>query len=139
MWIIIILIVLAFIIGKFLYDKNQQAVKITKEGGMRNKYRVLIEFLMSADPRSKIFEEKSDSLTLGLSNIGGTSLFILMQTFGYVTVKWKSDSPIFGKHKMEWDFPENGDQEKMAERIANDIEKYNQKFMNTMGFPDSND
>ncbi|MFW6046615.1 MAG: hypothetical protein ACOCP4_02350 [Candidatus Woesearchaeota archaeon] len=139
MWIVIILIIVAFIIGKFLYDRNQQAAKITMEGGMRNKYRYLIEFFMSGDSRTKIYQETSDSITMGISNMGGTTLFILTQTFGKVTVQWKVDSPVFGKHKMEWEFPEYGDQEKMAERIANDTGKYQQNIMNTMGFPDPND
>lgn len=133
MWTVIIIVVV-FIIGKFLYDRNKQASKITMEGGMRNKYRDLIEFLMSGDSRSKIFQETSDSITLGISNAGGTTLFILTQTFGKVTVQWKVDSPVFGKHKMEWDFQEYGDQEQMAERIANDTGKYQQNMMSTHGF-----
>jgi len=138
MWTVIILIAV-FIIGKFLYDRNKQASKITMEGGMRNKYRDLIKFLMSGDPRSKIFQETSDSITLGISNAGGTTLFVLTQTFGKVTVQWKVDGPVFGKHKMEWDFQEYGDQEKMAERIVNDTGKYQQNMMNTMGLPGPND
>ncbi|MDC9721877.1 MAG: hypothetical protein PSN34_03775 [Urechidicola sp.] len=133
MWTVIIVIVV-FIIGKFLYDRNKQASKITMEGGMRNKYRELIEFLMSGDSRSKIYQETSDSITLGISNMGGTTLFILTQTVGKVTVQWKVDSPVFGKHKMEWDFAEYGDQGQMAERIANDTGKYQQNMMSTQGF-----
>lgn len=129
MWIAIILVIV-FIIGKFLFDKNSQASKINMEGGMRNKYRDLIEFLMAGDSRSKIFHETSDSIKLGLSNTGGTTLFILTQTFGYVTVQWNIDNPIFGKHKMEWDFPEYSDQKKMTERIANDLGKYQKNLMN---------
>lgn len=66
--------------------------------------------------------------------MGGTTLFILTQTFGNVTVQWKVDSPVFGKHKMEWDFPEYGDQEKMMEIIANDLEKFQQNLMSSHGF-----
>ena len=129
MWIAIILVIV-FSVGKFLFDKNKQASKITMEGGMRNKYRDLIEFLKAGDSRTKIFQETSDSITLGLSNTGGTTLFILTQTFGYVTVQWEINNPIVGKHKMEWDFPEYGDQKKMTERIANDLGKYQKNLMN---------
>lgn len=134
MWIALIIIALVFIIGKFLIDKNNQASKVTMEGGMRNKYRVLIEYLMSGDSRTRILNERYDSITVGLANMGGTTLFILTQTFGNVTVQWKIDSPVFGKHKMEWDFPEYGDQEKMMEIIANDLEKFQQNLMSSHGF-----
>lgn len=62
MWIAIILVIVVFIIGKFLFDKNKQASKITMEGGMRNKYHELIEFLKAGDSRSKIFQKTSDSI-----------------------------------------------------------------------------
>lgn len=128
MWGIIIVIVV-IIIGKFLYDTNQQSSKIKKEGGMRNKYRELIEYLLSGDSRSKIFHETTDSITLGLSNMGGSTLYVLTQAYGRLKVQWKVDSPLFGKHKLDWDFPEYGDQEKMVERILNDVEKYLQNVM----------
>jgi len=131
MWIIIIA-VLIFVIFKFLYDRNKQASKITKEGGMKNKYRELIEFLMR-DSRTKIFQETSDSITLGISSLGGTTLFILIQTFGHVTVQWKVDNPLLGKHKLEWRFDEYDDQEIMTEKIANDIQKYQDNVMNANG------
>lgn len=133
MWIVIILLIVALIIGKFFYDRNQQAAKIAKEGGMRRKYRILIEHLMSGDSRSRIFQETSDTITVGLSNMGGSTLFVLTQTFGKLTVQWKVDSPMFGKHKMEWDFPEYGDQDQMLERILNDTGKYQQNMMNNLG------
>lgn len=133
MWIVIIVIVV-FIIGKFLLDKNEQAGKITMQGGMKNKYKELIEYLMSGDMRTRIFEETSDSLTLGLSNAGGSTLFVLIQSFGKVTVQWKLNSPIYGKHKLEWSFDEFKDQEEMADVIFNNIAKYDKNLMETFGF-----
>jgi hypothetical protein len=134
MWVFIILIVV-IIIGKFIYDKNQQSAKVTMEGGMRKKYHELIEYLMSGDSKTQIYQETSDSITLGVSSISGTTLFILTQTFGRVTVQWKINSSVFGKHKMEWEFDEYLDQEKMAEKIINDCSKYQNNIMSTLGFP----
>lgn len=131
MWFLIVLLILVgIVIVKFLIDRSTQSSKIVMEGGMKNKYHDLVQFLMKA-PRTKIFNETSDSITFGLSNMGGTTLFILTQTFGNVTVQWKVDSPVFGKHKMEWDFKENADQKNMAETIENDLELYQRKIMNT--------
>lgn len=131
MWFIVVLLVLVFIIGKFIYDKNQQASKIAREGGMRNKYQVLIKHLISGDSRSKVYQETSESITVGLSNVGGATLFILTQTFSKLTVQWKVNSPVFGKHKMEWDFPEYADQDQIFNKILNDIEKYQQNMMSS--------
>lgn len=132
MWIGIVLFIIVFIIGKFFYERHKQAAKIALEGGMRSKYRHLIELLLSGDSMSKIYQETSDSITLGVSKIGGTTLFVLTQTFGNVTVQWKVDSPIFGKHKMEWNFPEYADQEKMVERIINDSGKFQENLLNAI-------
>jgi len=138
MWIFLIVIVIVFIIGKFIYDKNQQSAKVTMEGGMRNKYRQLIGFITSGDPKTKIFQETSDSISLGVSSISGSTLFILTQTFGKVTVQWKVESSVFGKHKMEWDFDEYLDQEKMIEKIVNDTSKYQSNLMNGLGLNNPN-
>lgn len=131
MWILIVLlIIVGIIIIKFLIDRGSQSSIIKQQGGMKNKYRELIQALMM-DPRTKIFNESPDSISLGLSNMGGTTLFILTQTFGFVTVQWKVDSPVFGKHKMEWDFPENQDQRKMVEKIENDLGDYQRRIFRT--------
>jgi hypothetical protein len=127
-WIIIIAVIV-IIMSKFFYDRNQQATKIVKEGGMKKKYSKLIDYLLSGDSRAKIYYESPSSITLGASSIGGTVLFILTQTFGKLTVQWKFDSPVLGNHKIEWDFPEYDDHEKMIERIANDLLKYQKNMM----------
>lgn len=124
MWIIIvILVIIIFIIIRFMLVREDQSSQIIKQGGMKNKYREIINALM-ADPRTKIFNESSDSITLGLSNMGGTTIFTLIQTFGSLTVQWKVDSPVFGKHKMDWSFPENQDQRTMVEKIESDLLNY---------------
>ena len=133
MWTFIILVVV-FIIGKFLYDANQQSSKVKKEGGMKVKYWELIEALMSGDSRTKVFQETSNSITFGLSNAGGRTIYILTQTFGKVTIQWKVDSPVFGKHSLEWDFPEYGDQQKMVEQVINDAGRYTENIMRARGY-----
>ena len=135
MWTIIIVIVI-FIIGLFLYDTSKQSTQIKREGGMSIKYRELIKYIMSGDSRSRIMQETSNSLTLGVSNAGGTTLYILTQTYGKLTVQWKVDSPAFGRHYKEWDFQEYEDQERMMARIMNDLEKYQRNVMVSKGLMD---
>ena len=56
--------------------------------------------------------------------MGGTTIFTLIQTFGSLTVQWKVDSPVFGKHKIDWSFQENQDQKAMVEKIESDLLNY---------------
>ena len=63
-WIIVIGTVV-FILGRFLFDTNQQANQVKKEGGMRVKYKILIDELLSGDPKTQVFKETSSSITFG--------------------------------------------------------------------------
>jgi hypothetical protein len=135
MWIIII-IVIVFIVGKFLLNTNEQNKAVAKQGGMDFKYRDLIAILMAGDERSKIYQLTASSVTLGVSSIGGMTVFTLTQTFGKVTIQWKMESPIFGKHKMEWTFNEYMEQTKMAEIIMNELGKYQENVLGAQGLED---
>jgi len=135
MWTFIIIIIVLIIV-KFLYDKNQQRVQIGRQGGMTNKYRTLIDNLMSGHSNTKIFQETADSLSLGVSGAGGITIFRLVQTFGNITIRWKMNSPLFGKHKLKWEFPEYMDQDQMFVQITIDLAKYQENAMNTSPFKD---
>ncbi len=125
----ILAIVVMVVIG-FFVSKSKQASKITMEGGMKNKYSELIKNLLDLDPQSKITGETSDSISVIIVSQqgGGVTRFNIIQTFNKVTVQWKIDNPLFGKHNMEWDFQEYGDQTKMTDRIFNDMSKYQENI-----------
>jgi len=125
-----IALVMICIIIKFLYDKNQQSIQIGKQGGMSKKYKTLHDYIINSHQNSKIFQETSDSITLGVSSSGGTTTFRLLQNFGKLSVRWEMNSPFFGKHNLDWEFPEFLDQEKMLGRIKNDLEKYQKSAIN---------
>lgn len=132
MWWIII-IVIAFIVIKFALDANKQADSVIKQGGMRKKYRVLIDNLLSGNENSKIFSETTTFVSLGVRGLGGSTIFNIQQTFGTVSIKWNAENPIFGRHTLNWSFDEFFDQYKMLDKISNDINTYQsnimQKFM----------
>jgi hypothetical protein len=138
MWILAIVVIVA-IIAKFAYDSNQQSIKVTKEGGMITKYSLLVAYILHGDPRVRITRQTSTSIEFCLSNAGGATAFFLTQTFGRITVQWKMHSPIFGDHKLEWDFHEYMDQEKIIARMDNDLEKYQANVMSAHGFPPMGD
>ena len=136
MWIFIIIVIVA-VIGKFAYDSNQQSIKVAKEGGMVNKYSLLASYILFGDPRVKITRQTSTCVDFCLSNAGGVTIFFLTQTFGSITIQWKMNSPVLGDHKLEWDFPEYLDQDKMIARIDNDLKKYQHNVISASRFSQS--
>lgn len=135
MWMIIGLIIVAIVI-KFAADMSKQNNKVAKQGGMENKYRILISHLINGNDRSEIVERRANSLTLKFISDGAVNAFFLSQTFEKITVQWKMRSHLFGEHKLEWKFPEYGDQENMAKRIINDSGKYLENVMLSFGIDD---
>jgi hypothetical protein len=133
MWIVISIIILVVIIS-FLSAVNKQGKRVLKEGGMRHKYQILIDLLLNEDPKIKIYRITNTSVIIGLSSISGSTFFTINQTFRIVTIQWKIDSAVFGKHSLEWEFDEYMDQTKMFDRILNDLEKYQNNIMSAKGF-----
>ena len=120
--------VAGFILFSFLKGVRNIKKEVSQAGGMRVKYAILIKLLLEGDSRSKIYNETSTSIILGLVVMGGYSRFEIQQAFGVIVVKWISESNIFGVFKLEWKLDENMYQEKMYEIICNDIAKINQQL-----------
>lgn len=120
----IIIVIAAIVLIKFFVANNKQSTQILKEGGMEQKYRQLIAFIMSGDSRTQIFQRENNMLGIAVKSVGGVTIFFLTQTFGHLTVEWKMESPVYGKHKLKWEFPEFTDQDIMAGKISNDLQKY---------------
>ena len=120
--------VAGFILFSFLKGVRNIKKEVSQAGGMRVKYAILIKLLLEGDSRSKIYNETSTSIILGLVVMGGYSRFEIQQAFGVIVVKWISESNIFGVFKLEWKLDENMYQEKMFEIICNDIAKINQQL-----------
>jgi hypothetical protein len=132
---IFIVCALVIIIGKFLYDRNQVNSKVAREGGMRQKYRELIDGLISgSDGRLKILKETSDSIVLGYGVTGSITNYALIQTFKELSIEWRFESVVFGNHKYDWVFPEYKDQNEIGERITSDVEKYISNISNSSPF-----
>jgi hypothetical protein len=132
--VIFILIIIIIALLLFIYNSQKQSIQVSKEGGMRNKYSLLINFILEGDPRVRVIRETATSIDLGMVSAGGATSFFLTQTFGNITVQWKMRSPIFGEHEMEWEFHEYLNQEKMIEKINIDLEKYQKNVMKSNGY-----
>jgi hypothetical protein len=126
---ILIVSIIIIILLIFFYDKSQQNIKIGKEGGMKQKYKGLINHFLSGHENSRIIQETRDSIVVGSNSIGGSTYFNIVQTFSKVTIQWKCDVLLYGKHKLEWTFPEYMNQDQMISKICNDLEAYQKNVM----------
>ena len=122
MWTFIIVIVV-FIIGKFLFDTAKQSSDIKDQGGIRQKYSILINHFLQGHERCRILQSSNTFVAVGVQGPAGSQIYYLYPTYGNVTIRMEmKNNPLWGNMKMEWTFPENMDQNLMIEKINNDIE-----------------
>lgn len=124
-----IVIVIGIIIFSFARDSSKQSTAVIKQGGMKVKYRTLINLFLELDPRMSITKETNSFISLGVSSYGGSVAFFIHQTFGKVTIEWKTTSALTGKHELQWTFDEFMDQHAMYNKINHDVGKYNENVM----------
>ena len=118
-WIILIIIVVIILI-KFFSDREKLMQTVAKEGGMDEKYSILIGYLMNA-PEAKITKLTRENIQILVSSGYIMSFFSLLHTFNTLIVTWKARSPM-GEFTEKWEFPQYLDQNQMAEKIFRDIE-----------------
>lgn len=120
-------IIFLITIIRFARDSFKQSDKVTKEGGMRKKYSVIVNWLLE-DENARIVNETSTAIMIGKKGYSG-SIFDIVQTFDTVTIQCKLNNMVLGNHKLEWSFPEYGDQREMIKRIENDVSIYTNNVM----------
>ena len=129
MWWIIVIGIVVIMLIRFANDSNKQANAVIKQGGMRVKYKTLVNYLLKQDPNAKITQETNTLITIGLYGISGSTVFIISQAYGQVHIQWKANSNVFGNHQLEWYFNEFLDQTKMIEKITTDLTTYQTDMM----------
>ncbi len=121
MWTFIIIVVV-LIIGKFLFDTAKQSSSIKDQGGIRQKYSILINNFLQGHERSRILQSSNTFVAVGVQGAPGSQIFYVFPTYGKVTIRMEmKNNPLWGNMKMEWVFPENMDQNLMIEKINIDI------------------
>ena len=88
------------------------------------KYHTIVEYALAGHEHSHIVREDGTSITVGCGSPGGSTYIDIVQTFGTVTIRWRSTSVLVGNHKLEWQFDEFMDQDRMVQKIEHDIEVY---------------
>ena len=122
-------IIIVIMIIRFAKDSFQQSDKVIKEGGMRKKYATIVNWVLDSHPDAKISNETNTSIMVGVKGVSGVTTFDIVQTFGTVTIQYKVNNIIIGNHKLEWSFPEYGNQNEMIRKMENDISRYKNNVM----------
>lgn len=121
MWIIIILAIVCFILYKFFSDREEMLNRTQSEGGMQNKYRTLLSYIL-VDPGSKITKVTRDIIVVNWKAGFSSAQISILQLFDVVKIKWVSNNSA-GSINTSWEFPDSMDQNTMADRIMRDIER----------------
>ena len=129
MFWVIILALITWIFIQFFKDVNKQARHVQAGGGMRKKYEILVDYLLYMEPGGRIIDETNTNITIGYQGASGYIIFDIIQTFGTITIQYKAENIIYGKHKLEWIFNEYAPQNQMIEQIIKDVESYNIRIM----------
>jgi hypothetical protein len=125
MWFLkIIGSIVAFIIVRFIIDMIKQSIEMKTQGGVRQKYSKIVDFVLNSHPDSKIFHQDNTSVVVGVQGIAGSQVFYITKSFGVVIIQMKvRNNPLWGNMEREWKFPENMDQEKIIEQITVDTKR----------------
>lgn len=103
-----------YLMYKFFSDRDKMLSKqLEPYGGIRNKYSILINYLMGAE-KSKIETIRRDYICISCAS--GTMYWHIQETFGEVNIELKS--PIIPSNK--WEYRHNIPQQ----YIIQDIEMY---------------
>ncbi|MCQ2296316.1 MAG: hypothetical protein MJZ45_02820 [Bacteroidales bacterium] len=105
-------------------DSTNENIKVKNEGGIRTKYSKLINNFIDPDSGMRIVEETDTYICIAMSNTSGQIAFHFQHTFGSINVTMKMNNIFLGKHKLEWDFPENMSQEAMITKIETETRQY---------------
>lgn len=128
MWWILGIIVIGYIIYLISKDyKGEVKTNVTNQGGMLQKYSVIINHFVNGLP-AKITKVTKDSVVITASAIE----VYLDYVGGNLEVELRGVAPVIGKHSKKWKYPNGYPQEKMIEEIENYTGWLLEKVMNQL-------
>jgi len=123
-WFLIIAAVIGLIIYMFNKDyKEDLKTGVLNHGGMQEKYKILVMYIMSILPTAKITKLTSSNITISTP----ASAFYIDYVGGSTEVSVNIMLPT-GKISKRFKFPNGYPQEKMIQDIENYMEWEAQKF-----------
>lgn len=122
--LIFILIIVGFVIFSFAKDSMSETDKIVKEGGIYNKYKILIDNFIDPESGMEVVEKTNKYMCVGMKNTSGSIAFHFQHTFNSINVTFEMKNIFIGDHKLDWDFPETMPQTEMIKHIENRTRQY---------------
>lgn len=83
MWWIIIIGIVVIMLIRFASDYNKQANTVIKQGGMRGKYKTLINHILRQDSSARIIQETNTFISVGLTGISWLYYILHTSNFWY--------------------------------------------------------
>ena len=130
MIIFILAIIAIVIILKTISKSNEVVDHVAAHGGMREKYRILVERLLSSHPNMAVITETRTFMDIGMNNPDGSSHFYFQQVSNdaiMIQYELKGD-PTMPDFKIDWTFNDSYNQEIMLLQIGKDLERKMMSF-----------
>ncbi|PSR55921.1 hypothetical protein AHMF7605_21655 [Adhaeribacter arboris] len=121
LWIIL-LVLAAFLLLRYVYRYLKEAWQISRQGGMATKYQELLRFVCQAQPGLHVRSTGSRHIAYREERPTGPVIFTLFQAWGQLTVEWRLQHPTFGPRTYQWKFAEHESQSLMFAKIKADLE-----------------
>ncbi len=125
-----LIIILAITILRFAKDSYKDYKKVAKEGGIRNKYKDLINYFIDSDPEMKIIKETNMYCNLAAQHYYAYLSFRFQHTFDKINISAYINHRYLGDHKLDWVFHENMPQDDMIYHIEKKINEYMNNLTN---------
>ena len=125
MWIFIVAIIAIVIIVKTKSKSEEVVEHVAAHGGMREKYNVLVERLLSSHPNMAVLTETRTFMDIGMNNPDGSSHFYFQQVSKnaiMIQYELKGDSTM-PDFKIDWTFIDSFDQEIMLLKVFTDLQR----------------
>ena len=125
MWIFIVAIIAIVIIVKTKSKSDEIVEHVSAHGGMREKYNVLVERLLSSHPNMAVVSETRTFMNIGMDNFDGSSHFYFQQVSKdavMIQYELKGD-PTMPDFKIDWTFNDSYDQEIMLLKMFTDLQR----------------
>ena len=125
MWIFSVAIIAIVIIIKTKSKSDEVVEHVAAYGGMREKYNVLVERLLSSHPNMAVISETRTFMNIGMDNFDGSSHFYFQQVSkNAVMIQYElKGDPTMPDFKINWTFNDSYDQEIMILKIFTDLQR----------------
>jgi len=118
MWIIIIGVIVFIGYKVISFGNNETEQKVTSQGGMQVKYKVLIDYFL-ASSSSRITKLTRDTVVISST----TTTFTISFIGGQTEIIMNAFLPLVGQMSNKWRYPDHHPQNKIIEEIESFVDK----------------